>query len=366
MAFGQPRIADDWFATQAAPQAHDTRQTAAPTTVPTAPVPAGTPAPAPAGTPAPAPAPTGGGGDPFAIMRQAAQGLPPTGASVDPILAALRANGIQATRATHGDGTQPSDDAIVLPDGRVVDMIRDVGGPGAQWGDFSPSGEIYDPSRNVIGPDGKPVKYGSYLTGAGLPVPQGSPAGGPGGQNPAGYGGYDPGYADRLGYNGNLQMDPGFQFRLQQGQQAIERSAAAKGTLLTGGTLKGLTRYAQDYSSNEFQNRYQRLLGEQQNRYTQLYGLSALGQNSAAQQGVQNTNNANQGTNTITDRGNVNAAATIAGSNASNTAIQNSLNQAQQLWLSKLYASQHPGTTIPAGPGNTPIEQNPNLQFFNQ
>lgn len=37
---------------------------------------------------------------------------------------------------------------------------------------------------------------------------------------------------------------PGLQFALQQGQQGIQRSAAGRGTLLTGGTLKALDRYS--------------------------------------------------------------------------------------------------------------------------
>src|SRR5712692_2716617 len=52
------------------------------------------------------------------------------------------------------------------------------------------------------------------------------------------------------------QNDPGFQFRLQQGEQALERSAAARGNLLSGGTAKALTQYGQDYASNEYGNVY--------------------------------------------------------------------------------------------------------------
>jgi hypothetical protein len=48
------------------------------------------------------------------------------------------------------------------------------------------------------------------------------------------------------------QNDPGFQSRLKLGQQALERSAAARGTLLTGGTAKALEMFGQDFASNEF------------------------------------------------------------------------------------------------------------------
>jgi hypothetical protein len=63
------------------------------------------------------------------------------------------------------------------------------------------------------------------------------------------------------------QNDPGFQFRLQQGQQALERSAAAKGGLLTGGTGKAEQQFGQDYASNEYGNVYNRA----QQQYTEAY-----------------------------------------------------------------------------------------------
>ena len=56
-----------------------------------------------------------------------------------------------------------------------------------------------------------------------------------------------------------LTMDPGYNFRLGEGMKALERSAAARGGLLSGGTGKALTRYGQDFGSNEFSNAYNRL-----------------------------------------------------------------------------------------------------------
>lgn len=71
------------------------------------------------------------------------------------------------------------------------------------------------------------------------------------------------------------QNDPGFQFRLQQGQQALERSAAAKGGLLTGGTAKAEQQFGQDYASNEYNNVYGRALGEYQQSYNQFQQANA-------------------------------------------------------------------------------------------
>ena len=58
--------------------------------------------------------------------------------------------------------------------------------------------------------------------------------------------------------------DPGYQRRLAEGQKALETSAAAKGLLRTGATLKGLSEYAQQQASDEYARAYQRQLDEYQ------------------------------------------------------------------------------------------------------
>ena len=59
-----------------------------------------------------------------------------------------------------------------------------------------------------------------------------------------------------------LAANPSYQFRLQGGQQAIDRSAAARGTLRTGGTLKDLAEYGQNFASQEYESAYDRALRE--------------------------------------------------------------------------------------------------------
>ena len=59
-----------------------------------------------------------------------------------------------------------------------------------------------------------------------------------------------------------LATNPSYQFRFGQGQQAIDRSAAARGTLRTGGTLKDLAQYGQNFASQEYENAYDRALRE--------------------------------------------------------------------------------------------------------
>lgn len=58
----------------------------------------------------------------------------------------------------------------------------------------------------------------------------------------------------------DMLNDPGYQFRMDQGRKALEASAAAKGVLRTGGTLKDLLDYGQQFGANEFQNVFNRNL----------------------------------------------------------------------------------------------------------
>lgn len=74
-------------------------------------------------------------------------------------------------------------------------------------------------------------------------------------------------YAFRPPTEADMLRDPGYQFRMQQGQQALERSAAARGGLLSGGFARNLTDYAQGVGSQEYGNVYQRKMGENQLRY---------------------------------------------------------------------------------------------------
>lgn len=81
----------------------------------------------------------------------------------------------------------------------------------------------------------------------------------------------------------NLVNDPGYQFRLQQGQETLENSAAARGNLLSGATLKDLTGYAQGMASQEGQNAYNREFNAFNNTQNQLANLMQQGFNASGQ-----------------------------------------------------------------------------------
>ena len=69
--------------------------------------------------------------------------------------------------------------------------------------------------------------------------------------------------------------DPGYQFRLQQGTQALENSKAAQGLSRTGGTLKDFMNYGQNMASQEYGNTWNRRLGEYNTNVGNIWEKSA-------------------------------------------------------------------------------------------
>lgn len=70
-----------------------------------------------------------------------------------------------------------------------------------------------------------------------------------------------------------LQMDPGYAFREQQGMQAVNRTAAAQAGLQSGAALKAAQRFGQDLASQEYGNAYNRFMA---NRAQAVQGLQNL------------------------------------------------------------------------------------------
>lgn len=74
----------------------------------------------------------------------------------------------------------------------------------------------------------------------------------------------------------DFKTDPGYGFRMKEGMQALDRSAAARGGLLSGATLKGAERFGQDMASNEYNNAYNRYVGNQATQRNALAGLTGF------------------------------------------------------------------------------------------
>lgn len=91
-------------------------------------------------------------------------------------------------------------------------------------------------------------------------------------------------YAFRPPTPESLVNDPGYQFRLRSGQQALEGSAAARGGLLSGGTLRGLTTFGQELGSQEYQQAYNRALGQNELSFSRASAANQDRYNRALQQ----------------------------------------------------------------------------------
>lgn len=82
-------------------------------------------------------------------------------------------------------------------------------------------------------------------------------------------------------FSGNVDVaqDPGYQFRMDEAQKALEAQQAKTGTLRSGFAAKDMAKYMQGLASQEYQNAY--------NRYLSTYNTQLGAQNQAFSQGMQ-------------------------------------------------------------------------------
>ena len=139
-------------------------------------------------------------------------------------------------------------------------------------------------------------------------------------------------------------IDPGYQFRLQQGQQANQRAANVGGGLIGGNALQGLQDYTQGSASTEYGNAFARNQLEKTNIFNRLASLAGLGGTSLAQTTAAGTTAAgNIGTN-IANAGAAMGGGTVGAANALSGAIGNAGNA---YMLSQLLASKRPAVEQP-------------------
>jgi hypothetical protein len=150
-----------------------------------------------------------------------------------------------------------------------------------------------------------------------------------------------------------FQADPGYAFRLQEGLKALDRSAAARGGLLSGATLRGAQRYGQDLASQEFTNAFNRYQIENAAELNPLQALTGMGQtsantltNAAGQYGQNMAENA-------AAMGNIRASKYMNTANALTNALGQGVNYYQnQDYMSRRFPQQGGGTAPLGMPGN--------------
>jgi hypothetical protein len=92
-------------------------------------------------------------------------------------------------------------------------------------------------------------------------------------------------------------QDPGYAFRLKQGQKSLDASAAARGGLISGNALRAAQGYGQDMASQEYQNAFNRYQTERNATLSPYMTLAGFGTGA-------NTANAQSGQNYATGVGN--------------------------------------------------------------
>jgi hypothetical protein len=149
---------------------------------------------------------------------------------------------------------------------------------------------------------------------------------------------------------GDYQADPGYAFRLSEGQKALDRSAAARGGLISGGALKAATRFGQDMGSQEYQSAYNRALtgyntgvASENQLYNRQAGLAGIGQTSANLVGQAGQNYATNVGNLMTGAGAAQAAGQVGMANAFTGGLGTYLNYNQNTAL--INALQNRGST---------------------
>jgi hypothetical protein len=162
----------------------------------------------------------------------------------------------------------------------------------------------------------------------------------------------------------DFESDPGYQFRLAEGEKTINRAAAARGGYDSGGTLRALSRYGQNVASDEYQNAFNRWNAQNNQLYNRFASLAGVGQVANNQLGQAGQNYANQVGNIAQNNAANQGNALLAGANArasGYTGFGNALASGLNAWSMNQQQPQSPwlasGNYWGSSPyGGTPTE----------
>jgi hypothetical protein len=118
-------------------------------------------------------------------------------------------------------------------------------------------------------------------------------------------------------------QDPGYQFQLQQGQQALQNSQASKDGVLSGAAMKGMIGFNQGMAQNAYQGAYSRYMSQNDATYSRLKDLLGIGENAAAGFGNTSANATQSIGNTIMGGANAQAAGQVGVANAISGGVNN-------------------------------------------
>jgi hypothetical protein len=119
----------------------------------------------------------------------------------------------------------------------------------------------------------------------------------------------------------NYQADPGYQFRLDQGEKGINNAAAARGSKYSGATLKALARFNSDQASQEYGNAYSRYNNDVTTRFNRLASVAGVGQTATNATSAAGQTYAAQAGDAIQSAGTARASGYVGTANAVNGAV---------------------------------------------
>jgi hypothetical protein len=152
-----------------------------------------------------------------------------------------------------------------------------------------------------------------------------------------------------------FQQDPGYAFRLSEGQKSLDRQAAARGGLISGGALKAAQRYGQEMGSQEYTNAFNRYQLERNAQLNPLQSLAGVGQTTATQLGQFGATNAANVGNLMTGGAAASAAGQVGAANALTGGLGTYLNYTQgNALLNALQRNQNMQMVNTGGYSNVP------------
>lgn len=154
-----------------------------------------------------------------------------------------------------------------------------------------------------------------------------------------------------------MYEDPGYAFRLSEGQKMLDRQAAARGGLISGNALRAATRYGQDYASNEYTNAFNRSLAERNARLAPLQSLAGVGQTVTNYVGNAAQNMGQAQNQNIQSIGNAQASGYVGGANALTSALGSYLGYNQGQDYLNVLRSRGPSYGLPSYGSNFATSQ---------
>lgn len=167
----------------------------------------------------------------------------------------------------------------------------------------------------------------------------------------------DPGYTPMVNDTESLRQTPGYQWQLGQGLQAVNNSAAAKGSLLSGATMKSLNNYAQGLADTTYQsawnraqtaysNAFNRYTTNQNNIYSRLSGMTSTGLSAAQSNTSAALNSTSQQNSALQSNANAQSQAAYNSANATSSglsSVNSGINTALSNYLLGNYLSNKSG-----------------------